>query len=186
MTAIRASRHSEMTAFSMAYWLPERSGHVLRIPLDHGQQDTRRPVWTPGTMLPLLTGACVEAVAVGEFLPAQSKPLAELNDPAGRRVVDHPTGQIDLFTNMRMCLAQRRLAALSRPDDDGSRIILQTGVQKRSDVSCEHSYKLEPEFYFVIRVSRLTVATAALHGPELATADERFPLFRDIEVPPGR
>ena len=52
-------------------------------------------------MLPLLEGACIEAEAVGEFLPAQSNPLAERDDPAGRRVFDLPAGQFDLPPELR-------------------------------------------------------------------------------------
>ena len=90
VTAIRGSRHSRTTAFSIAALLPERSDHGLRITIDHGQQDMHRPAWTPGTTLLLLKGACIEAEAVGEFLPAQSRPLAVRDDPAGRRVVEFP------------------------------------------------------------------------------------------------
>ena len=92
--------------------LAERPHHGLGVPVDDGQQNAGRPVGNAASLFPLLKSPHVETKTVGEFLPAQPKPLAEGDDPAGGRIVDDPAWQLLFTADMSENLAQRRFDVL--------------------------------------------------------------------------
>ncbi len=64
-----------------------------RLAINHGQQQARRPVGNPATLLPFLSRPRIQPETVGKFLPAQLHPLPLGDDPAGQRLLAPRMGQ---------------------------------------------------------------------------------------------
>ena len=104
----RRSRREGMTRSSIAGILAKCPDHRLRVMIDDGQQHPGCPIGNAPTLFPFLKSPHIETEAIGEPLPAQPQPLAERDNPAGGGIVDDPTRQTRLTTNMGENLAQSR------------------------------------------------------------------------------
>ena len=109
----RRSRREGMTRSSIAGILAKCPDHRLRVTIDDGQQHPGSPIGNASALFPFLKSPHIEPEAIGELLPAQPQPLAERDNPAGGGIVDDPTRQTRLATNMGENFAQRRFDLIS-------------------------------------------------------------------------
>ena len=81
---------------------------ALGVLVGDGQEYAGRLVTNAVSLLSLLKNSHIETESVCEFPPTQPEPLAEGGNPAGRRIIDDPTGQLRVATDVVENLAKRR------------------------------------------------------------------------------